>query len=438
MAKSEKDIDFNIINIPPIKNIFNQSVIPGNSNLITENFYGFNTNAYGTFSQQPQNSNGYVFFTKPMMNLSSYNLAMMPNLYNLVSTDKKSIANFIRQTLDPRIMGLKKSLGKGNVDVTLVKSPLLDATSGFIPILSNSLISLTGWPDIMASAYTTNEGWGREQWSMFDGIINVNNAYTLDCTFSNILGEAVIIMIQTWLRYMDNVYQGYMLPYLDMISNNEMDYNTRIYRIILDKTQSYCKKICACGSSFPLNIPTGREFDYNYMDVYLQENKEFSVEFQCTGFIQNEPYLIKDFNMTTAIFNERLRKWMFKYNFDKTKLGEDEVGYYIANPINEPMLSNIVTPIIDPYDLSFLWLADMKNPKFKLYNKKYFPIYSIDEKRPITSEKKKETYSAKVKEKPKTTQKPTGKNIHSEDKLRKVNKISEKPGIADMSMKNAQ
>lgn len=372
---ADNDLNYNKIVVPPIKNIFNQSVIPGNSNLITDNYFGFNVNSFGTFSQQPQDSNGYVFFTRPMMNLSTYNIGRMTNLYNLISTDKKSIANYIRQTLDPRV------ISDENKDPTTIQSPLVNQNCGFIPILTNSLISLAGWPDIMASSYTSNEGWGREQWSIFDGIINVNNSYVLDCTFSNALGEAVIIMIQTWLRYMDNVFQGYMVPYLDFIAENEIDYNTRIYRVILDRTQSYCKKICACGASFPLNIPTGREFDYHYLDVYLQQNKEFSVEFQCNGFIQNEPYLIKDFNMTTAIFNSRLRDWMLNENFNRNVLSHTTINYAVVNPLDEPILTSILTPIIDPNDLSFLWLADKSNPKYQLYVDKYKKrIYSANTK----------------------------------------------------------
>ena len=52
------------------------------------------------------------------------------------------------------------------------------------------------------------------------------------------------------------------------LTENEYDYNTRLYRLVTDSSGKYVKKISATGASIPISVPTGKFFDYKREGVY--------------------------------------------------------------------------------------------------------------------------------------------------------------------------
>ena len=92
-----------------------------------------------------------------------------------------------------------------------------------------------------------------------------------------------------------------------MITENEIDYNTRIYRLVLDQQKRYVTYIAATGASFPTNVPTGSLFDYNVDTPYNSRNAELNIRFRCLGFTAFEDLLKLEFNKTLAIFNNDMR-----------------------------------------------------------------------------------------------------------------------------------
>ena len=94
---------------------------------------------------------------------------------------------------------------------------------------------------------------------------------------------------------------------MDMIAANEIDYNTRIYRLVLDESKRFVTKIAATGASFPLNVPTGKFFDYSDENKYNLQTKDINIRFKCMGAMYNDDILIKEFNEVSAIFNSDVR-----------------------------------------------------------------------------------------------------------------------------------
>jgi hypothetical protein len=269
---------------------------------ISNNLYGINHRQIKSVLPTNKDIYGLTFITRPQLNLSSDNIRNNRLFYSLMSNRQLSLHRFIRNTLDPRL-----EYGLFPDSEGPIKCPLVDPEQVFIPILTNTLKSVSGWPDIVAPTFTSKQGVYREQYSQVDGPTVNYETFDLDLTFANMIGDPVIRIFYYWLHYMSSVFEGRMMPYLDFITENEIDYNTRIYRLVLDQSKRYVKKIAATGASFPISVPTGQFFDYTHEKPFNDQTKEFTVRMRCMGAIYNDDILVKSFNDAVGIFQPALR-----------------------------------------------------------------------------------------------------------------------------------
>lgn len=334
----------------------------------TNTLYGINHRNFKPPVPENRDVYGLTFFTRPQLNLSSLNLRRNRKFYPLLTTNEVSIHRYVRNMLDPRL-GMKNlnydwreeaggrsrhesddkiynqylQLRKSQSDITC---PLVDENLGFIPILTNNLLSLTGWPDISLNAYSSEQGHKREQWIMVDSAYEFLEAFNLSAVFRNTRDEPILLMFQIWEYYMAQVFEGMINPYLDMIANNEMDYNTRIYRFVLDESKRFVKKTAACGAAFPVNVPTGKMFDYSDEETYNRSIKEIDISFQCVGADYNDYATINEFNFVSAMFCSDMRKVVN---------GETDNNMVQIPRSLLVMLNHRGYPFIDPYTLELKW-----------------------------------------------------------------------------------
>lgn len=270
------------------------SVLQSGSNTLR----GFNQTSASAPLPVNKDAQGLVFFTRPMLNLSTYNISRHSTFQSLSNTNAASVQRYVRCMLDPSLHNY------GNPNIT---TPLVDNQHAFIPLLSNAISKLSGWPDIVLPTFTSKQGTRKEQWSMGDGTIEVNESFSLDATFTNMADEPVSLLFKTWVDYISYVFDGQLKPYLGFEARNELDYTTRIYRLVLDKTQTYVKKIACTIASFPVNEPTGKFFDYDSEQVYSNQTKEINTRFMCMGARYNDEVIVKWFNTTSMYANNALR-----------------------------------------------------------------------------------------------------------------------------------
>ncbi len=297
---------------------------------ITNTCHGINHRGMGNGVPMNQDQHGLTFFTRPCMNMSYDNLSSDRTTTPLITKAELSYQRYIRCLLDPRaglggsktlalshqdnslfaaLSGLFNSNAKPNqngIQTDTFNTPLLDPHCAFIPLLTNNLISISGWPDQQVATYTSKPGVMGESWSMYDGTIKIYGTQDLTVNLRNMLGDPLSLLFGTWLTYGANVYSGQFNPYADLILGNIIDYQTRIYRLVLDPTRRFVQKIAATGAAFPIANPIGGVFDYNEEHVFNLNIKEMSVPFRCMGIIYNDPLLFTTFNMTVAAFNPNM------------------------------------------------------------------------------------------------------------------------------------
>lgn len=269
---------------------------------IGNNLYGINFRQTGAAIPRSKDQYGYTFFTRPQLNLSTLNISNYRGFYSLLTQNKTSYQRFTRAILDPRLGGS----GSGETSSGIV-CPFVDRSNPFISVLTNNLVSLSGWPDLTVPIHTSETGLYGQEHSMVDGVTNHFEAFDMDVTFRNTRGNPLIYLFYIWIKYETLVFEGIINPYLDMITENEIDYNTRIYRLVMDSQKRYVTQIACTGASFPTNVPTGNLFDYNSDTPYNTKNSEINIRFRCMGFMAFEDIIKMYFNQTVAIFNVDMR-----------------------------------------------------------------------------------------------------------------------------------
>jgi len=278
-------------------NVFKTGSIGSVTDAISSSIYGINHRQTPGAIQLNKDFFGLTFFTKPDMNMTWDNIKDIRQLAPLLSADTNSIPRVIRLLLDCRLQGL-----------TGIKSDLVDPQQAFIPMLTNHLLSISGWPDVIVPTMTSQEGTYKEAFSMADGITQNYSTYDMQANFRNIPGDPITALFLYWVHYQSYVFQGELVPYPDNIINNTIDYQTRIYRLVLDSSKTYVKKIAACGAAFPLSTPIGAAFNYEHNTPISDSNHQISIPFRCMGAMYQDDILIDEFNKTGAMFNSQMDK----------------------------------------------------------------------------------------------------------------------------------
>jgi len=322
---------------------------------LSNNMVGINHEQVKSVLQENRDTYGLTFFTRPQINFRTPNLRNIRQFYSMLTKTKESVHRYVRCMLDPRLA------------YEGINTPLVDNKMAFIPILTNNLKSISGWPDIVVPTYSSKEGLKKEQWGIVDGSIDIFNSFDIDATFRNVKNEPITLMMQSWLLYMASVFDGKLSPYIDYIANNRIDYNTRIYRLVLDESKRYVKKIAATGASFPVNVPVGKFFDYSDATKYNDQTKDINIRFRCFGAMYNDEILVKEFNETSAIFNLDIRT-MLNDNWGK------------ALPDETPTLALIPHYMLDKLNHRGYPVIDYKTYELKWYLSKSSTDYMNIEK----------------------------------------------------------
>lgn len=261
-----------------------------------------------------QDHQGFTFITRPAINLTSDNIRPIRRLQFMLKEGQDNnahLGNAIRTLLDPQrklAYGLKSdSKDKTNSQYRFEKSPLVDDNSPFLSILSNNLISLTGWPDEVVEYFEYGQGLAKQVNGHIDTRPENYGAYDLTATFDNVEGDIITSLIGVMREYATRVKVGDMVPYPYYMYNRVVDYNTRIYRLVTNPTKTKLKKIACCGAAMFGSVPTGAAFNYDNQNTYAADNATTTTTFRCFGVRYNDPIIVRDFNDTVAMFNPAMR-----------------------------------------------------------------------------------------------------------------------------------
>lgn len=299
-------------------NVIRRNVGQANLNKqASDTFFGLNITQRNASLPPNTENHGYVFFTRPLMNMSYDNLVVDRVLSSLLASDVESVQRKIRAYFDPR---------HPSPDWSNFEAKGVDNKQAFIPLLTNNIISLSGWPDFTLNTRTDPPGLYREAYSYVDDIPYNYETNDVVATFRNLTGDPITYMMLMWGWYMALAYEGRIMPYPDLLALNEIDYHTRIYRLVMDRTRTYVSRIAACGAAYPITAPVGNIFNFEgdgSQSPFSNVDDQVSINFRYMGFTYYDNLLVYEFNTTVEEFNRdmsddnRSRNMVKLQNYEK-------------------------------------------------------------------------------------------------------------------------
>lgn len=237
---------------------------------------------------------GYTFITRPRLSLTATNLQADRYLHLYNTTNPKTIQFAIRCLLDTvfsKIDSAPTALAK-----KLFECPYFDPYNPFIPILTNTVQDISGFPSQEIATFTTEGGFFSEDQRFAMGSDRNNKSFDLNLSFTDVEGGLVMALFKVWLTYIDLVTTGEVLAYTDDIIHRRFNYTVSIYRFLVDPTNRYIVNASKCTGCFPVNRPTGALYDVSRAERYVEAAKNFTIQFACNKFEENDPIILLEFN----------------------------------------------------------------------------------------------------------------------------------------------
>lgn len=284
--------------------IFEMLSLGKTNSLATDGIKGIIHGSLQGFVPTDRELPGPLLITRPQLNLFDDNIRARPNLFPMLSSNPNSIERMTRCILDPRLMNTQRINGDTQ---EVLKCRLVDNRNPFIPVFNNDLISLSGFPDKILPSYSSEPGRLKEVWGQIDGSIDIFDERDINIILRNRRGSPAFSIIDKWCEYASDVFLGNVMPCPGFSVENEIDYQCRIYNLIMRQDGIRISRIAATGVSVPIVSPIGNYFNRDGATPYGSATMQHNFRFKSYGIIYDTNSLVRDFNEVSMMFNQEIR-----------------------------------------------------------------------------------------------------------------------------------
>lgn len=278
------------------------------------------------------NTIGLSLVTRPQLNLTDDNISRSEKLVSLYGVGPNSIGAYIRGMLDERWGAAFQPHALNN------KIP-------FITCLTEYLKTSTGFNDLQIRVETSEPGLRDQVYQRVASKLEDNSAFSITQTYYNPKPSVIQALFQYWEDYISEVVSGdrQVTPRDWYLMANRVDFDCRIYHLIMNKDSQFLEHIFATVQSIPVTYPAGSIANIDNTSTTLrgEGQDDFSVQFASVGQRQDEFGLIQAFNEHSFLYNPGLRPE--SRNSLYRELDESEyVAYnYGAYPLLLPRISDV-------------------------------------------------------------------------------------------------
>lgn len=243
------------------------------------------------------NTIGLSFVTRPQLNLTDENIMRSEKLISLFGAGPYSIASYVRGMLD-------EEWANSNYVY------LLNNRLPFITCLTEYLKVSTGFNDLQIKIDTSEPGLREQVYQRVNSKLEENGSYTLSQTYYNPKPSVIQALFQVWEDYISEVVSGdrEVSPRDKYLVRNKIDYDCRIYHLIMNADGIHIEHIFASVQSIPVTYPAGSisTIDNSQNTLRGEGQDDFSVQFASVGQRQDEWGLMKAFNESVYKYNPNL------------------------------------------------------------------------------------------------------------------------------------
>lgn len=277
---------------------------------------GFDINRKLVYMPTMEHS-GHTFFTRPRLNLTTTSLRQ-DRIMSLLDTLQQNTVNFaIRFLLDTDLRKMYPGLSGFSGPMSMV-----NPENPFLPILSNHLHSISGWPDFVIETENTDGGFYGETITYPKGHDQLSRGYELQATFNDAQGNVVAMLLMMWTRYIYLITMNRMVSYRKDITNRRMSFTSSIYRFIMDPSNTYITKWAKATGAFPKTLPIGNFFNYDKATGDLEAIRNITTAFTVAGKIDYmDPIVLLEFNMLAEKFAPSIKNYAIATKEQRLKYG---------------------------------------------------------------------------------------------------------------------
>lgn len=244
------------------------------------------------------NTIGLSLVTRPQLDLSDENITRSEKLVSLYGAGQNSIGAYVRGLLDERWASTHSGI-------------ILDNLNPFITPLTEFLKTSTGFNDLQISIDTTEPGLRGQVYQRVTSKLEFNEAYTMQQTYYNPKPSVLQAVFQYWEDYISEVTSGdrQVGPRAWYLMGNRIDYDCRIYHLIMNKDSYFLEHIFATVQSIPISYPAGAisTIDNSQTSLRGEGQDDFSIQFASVAQRQDEWGLIQAFNEHSFLYNPNIR-----------------------------------------------------------------------------------------------------------------------------------
>ena len=184
------------------------------------------------------NTIGYVFFTRPDL-----------NLFNSDDTTGEATDILEQIQTDPQLYYIMQA----NPETAKTLTKGYSGEHHFNPLLSNTVMSLDV-SDESIDTLETGETFTGYKTQYAKSNIRSMTAGTISITFPETYNAALTQLHQLWCAYESGVYRGLLKPKDKYIFGKELDYACNIYYFLVDAEDMILRYWCKYTGCFPLNV----------------------------------------------------------------------------------------------------------------------------------------------------------------------------------------
>lgn len=266
---------------------------------------------------------GLAFISRPILCLTDENCRKHPQLAPYFKPAKNSPQQFIKCLLDKR---------EGDIN----SSDLIDNKIAWIPILMNLLKRSDGFGDVDLETSLIDGGFRGEVFQYINGFLDENGSFSIRQTYHNVKGGIVTDIFNTWLRYIYEVRLGDngIEPYPEAQYENYVDFDCRIYHLIMNKDMQTISHMYMSIESIPTSYPVGAmaAIDNEATNRRGEGQDEVTINFSSIGMRYDNWEIAEGFNGTTLYFNPDMAPNKREGKYIKVKPSEFLNMQYNAYP----------------------------------------------------------------------------------------------------------
>lgn len=278
------------------------------------------------------NTIGLSFVTRPQLNLTDDNITRSEKLVSLYGASQYSMGAYIRGMLDER-------WAAGNNPI------YLNNKIPFITCLTEYLKTSTGFGDLQIKIDTSEPGIREQVYQRVSSKLEENGSLTIQQVYYNPYPSVIQGLFQYWEDYISEVVSGdrQVSPRDWYLFANRIDYDTRVYHLIMNKDSEYLEHIFATVQSIPVTYPAGSiaSIDNSQNSLRGEGQDDFTVQFASVGQRQDEWGLIQAFNEHTFLYNPGLAPDLRDRYYRELKSDEYVAYNYGAYPLLLPRVTEV-------------------------------------------------------------------------------------------------